>query len=66
VFFAWKIFWPAGRATAPFSGPFDVFSAVLAAGGLLALTRFKIGVIPLIAAFAACGVAVRLLFQAAT
>jgi hypothetical protein len=46
---------------APFSGGFDTFSAVLSVAGIAALTRFKVGVIPLIVAFAAAGLAARLL-----
>jgi chromate transporter len=61
VFFAWKVFWPAGTDAAPFAGGFDATSAALALAGIVALTRFKAGVIPLIGAFAAAGLAVRLL-----
>jgi chromate transporter len=61
VFFSWKVLWPMASDAAPFSGRFDVFSAVLSVAGIVALTRFKVGVIPLIAAFAAAGLAVRLL-----
>lgn len=49
VFFAWHVFWPTG-----FTGRFDGFSALISICALLALTRYKIGVIPVIAA---CGVA---------
>ena len=62
VFFAWKVLWPLATEAAPFSGGFDAFSAVLSVIGVVALTRFKVGVIPLIAAFAAAGMAARLLF----
>jgi chromate transporter len=44
VFFAYHVFWPQGL-----SGPFDVFSALLSLAALLALFRFKIGVIAVIA-----------------
>jgi chromate transporter len=50
VFFAWHVFWPRG-----FDGPFDRFSALLAAAALAALWRFKAGIIPVIAACGAAG-----------
>lgn len=46
-FFAWHVFWPQG-----FEGVFDAWSAGLSACALIALTRYKIGVIPVITA---CG-----------
>jgi chromate transporter len=49
VFFAWHVFWPQG-----FDGRFDGIAALIGAGALLALFRYKAGVIPVIAA---CGVA---------
>jgi chromate transporter len=49
VFFAWHIFWPKGL-----DGPFDFFSVVVAVAALVALWRFKAGIIPVIGA---CGVA---------
>jgi chromate transporter len=44
LFFAWHTFWPQGWA-----GVFDPFSAGLSMLALLALLRYKIGVIPVIA-----------------
>jgi chromate transporter len=49
VFFAWHVFWPQG-----FAGPFDGISALIGVCALLALFRYKAGVIPVIAA---CGTA---------
>ncbi len=49
VFFAWHVFWPQG-----FEGRFDGIAALIGAAALLALFRYKAGVIPVIAA---CGVA---------
>ena len=43
VFFAYHVFWPQG-----WDGAFDGFSAVLSLAALLALFRFKIGIIPVI------------------
>lgn len=50
VFFAYHVFWPRG-----WNESFDVFSAVLSAAALLALFRFKLGVIHVIAAAALGG-----------
>jgi chromate transporter len=44
AFFAWHIFWPLG-----FSGAFDSFAALITACSLLALSRYKLGVISVIA-----------------
>jgi len=49
VFFAWHVFWPQG-----FEGRFDGIAALIGVCALLALFRYKAGVIPVIAA---CGVA---------
>jgi chromate transporter len=50
VFFAYHVLWPGG-----FAARFDWFSALLGIGALIALFRFKAGVIPVIAACAALG-----------
>jgi chromate transporter len=50
VFFAYHVLWPQGL-----SGSFDWFSALLGLGALVALFRFKVGVIPVIAACAVLG-----------
>jgi chromate transporter len=50
VFFAWHVFWPKG-----FAGPLDVFSVLVAVAALVALWRFKAGIIPVIAACGAAG-----------
>jgi len=50
VFFAWHVFWPQG-----FEGRFDGIAALIGAGALLALFRYKAGVIPVIAACGAAG-----------
>jgi chromate transporter len=47
VFFAYHVLWPQGL-----SGPFEWASAAIGAAASIALFRFKVGVIPLIAA---CG-----------
>jgi chromate transporter len=50
VFFAVHVFWPAG-----FAGAFEWPAAIIGVLALLALFRFKVGVIPLIAASGAAG-----------
>ncbi len=56
VFFAWHVLWPKG-----WDGPFDWLSALIGAAALVALVRFKAGVIPVIGACAAVGLAATLL-----
>jgi chromate transporter len=55
LFFAWHVFWPQG-----FMDRFDSIAAFIGASALLALLRFKAGVIPVIAV---CGAAGWLLFK---
>ena len=55
LFFAYHVLWPQG-----FAGRFDVVSAVITVAAAIALFRFKVGVIPLLAACAAVGLAVKL------
>jgi chromate transporter len=57
LFFAYHVLWPQG-----FSGRFDAVSAVITLAAALALFRFKVGVMPLLAACAAAGLAVTLWF----
>ncbi len=52
MFFAYHVFWPQG-----FGGRFDGLSAVIAVGAAVALFRFKVGVLPLLGACAAVGLA---------
>jgi chromate transporter len=56
LFFAYHVLWPSG-----FGGPFDAMSAVIVTGATLALFRFKMGVLPLIAACALVGLAAQYL-----
>ncbi|MEO7242512.1 MAG: chromate efflux transporter [Variovorax sp.] len=51
AFFAYHVLWPQG-----FGGRFDALSAVIAVLAAVALFRFKVGVIPLLAVCAAVGV----------
>ena len=52
LFFAYHVLWPTG-----FGGRFDTVSALIAAAAAVALFRFKVGVIPMLAACAAAGLA---------
>jgi chromate transporter len=55
LFFAYHVLWPQG-----FGGRFDAVSAVIALAAAVALFRFKVGVMPLLAACAAVGLVLRL------
>jgi chromate transporter len=55
LFFAYHVLWPQG-----FSGRFDWLSALIAVAAAIALFRFKVGVMPLIGACAAIGLAITL------
>ncbi len=50
MFFAWHVFWPEG-----FAGDFDALSALISLSALLALIRFKAGVITVIAVCGSVG-----------
>jgi chromate transporter len=56
LFFAVHVLWPQG-----FGGPFDVAGAAIAVAAAVALFRFGAGVIPVIAASGAAGLALRLM-----
>ena len=55
VFFAYHVLWPAG-----FGGRFEWAAAALGIGATVALFRFKAGVVPVIGACGAVGLALRL------
>jgi chromate transporter len=55
LFFAYHVLWPQGLA-----GRFDALSALIALAAGLALFRYKVGVLPLLAACALCGLAATL------
>jgi chromate transporter len=56
VFFAYHVLWPAG-----FTGTFEWLAAVLGGAALIALFRFKVGIIPVIAACGTIGLIYTLL-----
>jgi chromate transporter len=53
MFFAYHVLWPAG-----FGGRFDAVAALIAAAAAVALFRFKLGVLPLLAGCAVIGLGV--------
>jgi chromate transporter len=53
LFFAYHVLWPQG-----FGGPFSAASALITLAAAVALFRFKVGVIPLLGACAAAGLAI--------
>jgi len=55
LFFAYHMLWPQG-----FGGRFESGSALIAVAAAIALFRFKVGVIPLLGACAAAGLAIQL------
>jgi chromate transporter len=55
AFFAWHVLWPEATASAPFAGRFEWPSLLIAGAALLALWRYKVGIIPVIGASAAAG-----------
>ncbi len=57
MFFAYHVLWPQG-----FSGRFDFVSAAIAIAAAIALFRFKLGVMPLLAACALIGLVLALFF----
>ena len=61
MFFAWHVLWPAASVDAPFSGGFEWFALLMSLTAFVALWRFKVGIIPVIAGCAAIGLAVQFL-----
>jgi len=58
MFFAYHVLWPEATASAPFSGRFEWPAALIGAAALLALLRFKAGVMPVIGACALTGLVI--------
>jgi chromate transporter len=59
VFFAWHVLWPQATQAAPFSGPFEWVSAAVGVAALIALFRYQVGVMPLLAVCSLAGLAWR-------
>ncbi len=60
LFFAWHVLWPAATSDAPFAGGFEWFSLIVSVAAFIALWRFKVGIIPVIAGCAVIGLAAQL------
>ena len=54
VFFAWHVWWPNSTQLTPFGGGFEWFAVALTLAAAIALFRFKVGVMTVIAS---CGLA---------
>ncbi|MBM3359401.1 MAG: chromate efflux transporter [Betaproteobacteria bacterium] len=61
VFFAWKVLWPQGTEADPFAGAFEWATLAIAIAAFIALFRFGAGIIPVIGACGAAGLAYSLL-----
>ncbi|MBZ0145747.1 MAG: chromate efflux transporter [Rhodocyclaceae bacterium] len=61
VFFAWHVLWPQASAAAPFAGGFEWPAALIGLAAAVALFRYKLGIMPVIGACAAAGLALSLL-----
>lgn len=61
VFFAWHVLWPGATGAAPFAGRFEWFSLLITVAAFVALWRYRVGIIPVIAACAVTGLAWSLL-----
>jgi chromate transporter len=55
VFFAWHVLWPEATEADPFMGRFEWFSLLITVAALIALWRYKVGIIPVIGASACAG-----------
>jgi len=60
AFFAWHVLWPRATPDAPFRGPFDWFTLIVTIAALIALYRFRTGMIPVILGCGAAGLAIHL------
>jgi chromate transporter len=60
AFFAWHVLWPRASPGAPFLGPFDWFALIVTIAALIALYRFRTGMIPVILGCGAAGLAIHL------
>ena len=61
LFFAWHVLWPEASVDAPFDGSFEWPALVISVAAFVALWRFRVGVITVIAACAVLGPAVQLM-----
>jgi chromate transporter len=59
LFFAWHVLWPQASASAPFSGGIEWPALAIGVAAAIALFRFQVGVITVIAVCGAAGLALR-------
>jgi chromate transporter len=55
LFFGWHVLWPQAGPDAPFAGRFEWFAAIVAVAAFIALWRYKIDILKVLAACAALG-----------
>ncbi|MDP2823126.1 MAG: chromate efflux transporter [Sulfuritalea sp.] len=55
TFFAWHTFWPKATEAAPFTGPFDAISVVVALASFIALWKYKADIMKVIGICAVLG-----------
>ena len=60
VFFAWHVLWPGASAAQPFAGPIAWPALLIGSAALVALVRFKAGVLPVLGVSALLGLAAQL------
>jgi chromate transporter len=61
AFFAWHTFWPQATKAAPFSGPFEIVSVLIAIAAFVALWKYKADIMKVIGICALLGLAASLL-----
>ena len=55
LFFGWHVLWPEATEAAPFAGRFEWFYALMSVAAFIALWRYKVDILKVIAACAAVG-----------
>ena len=63
VFFAWHVLWPQASEAAPFSGQFEWFALPIGLIAGIALIRYKVNVMTVIAAGGLAGLAYSLILR---
>jgi len=57
LFFGWHVIWPRATETAPFTGGFEWFYALISVAAFIALWKYKVDIMKVIGACAAVGLA---------
>ena len=60
LFFAWHVLWPGASSEAPFAGDFDWRALAISVVAFVALWRFRVGIIPVIAVAGLVGLGLEL------